>query len=220
MKICKYGITLSLLRQEDIEFVSTKLAETEQQPADTAEPEKLKQELKQKAEEMAVLKNLYYIVEYKEVKIGMLSEKELDWKSRTSETELIIWDETFTDIPLAELTMLCLLGHGFNYLNWNMYTTRCTDNSMIAGLEKLGFRTQNKTGKDRFVLSREGFETNAAAQTELAADYIDEKSGDGFLLLESADYKTGIGQHYENHFLESGIYLHRRGIKGDRMYFR
>ena len=220
MKICKYGITLSLLRQEDIEFVSTKLAETEQQPADTAEPEKLKQELKQKAEEMAVLKNLYYIVEYKEVKIGMLSEKELNWKSRTSETELIIWDETFTDIPLAELTMLCLLGHGFNYLNMNMYTTRFTDNSMIPGLEKLGFRTQNKTGKDRFELSREGFETTAAAQTELATDYIDEKSGDDFLLLESADYKTGIGQHYENHFLESGIYLHRRGIKGDRMYFR
>ena len=55
---------------------------------------------------------------------------------------------------------------------------------------------------------------------ELAKAYLDEKSGDGYLLLESADYNTGIGQHYENHFLQSGIYLHRRGIKGDRMYFR
>ncbi len=220
MKICKYGITLSLLRQEDIEFVSTKLIETEEQPANNPELEKLKQELKLKAEETAALKNLYYIIEYKEVKIGMLSEKELDWKTRTSETELNIWDETFTDIPVAELTMLCLLENGFNYLNWNTYTTRCADIRMIDRLKKLGFSINNKAEKDRLELSRDRFETDAATELELAKAYLDEKSGDGYLLLESADYNTGIGQHYENHFLQSGIYLHRRGIKGDRMYFR
>lgn len=220
MKICKYGITLSLLKQEDIEFVSSKLIELEGQADDIEKAGKLKQALKEKAEEMASLKNLYYIIEYKDVKIGMLSEKEIDWKTRTSETELIIWDQTFADIPVAELAMLCLLENGFSYLNWNIYTTRCADNFMADHFKKLGFRNEGKTGKDRFELSSDRFEKDAAAQTELATAYMDEKSGDGFLLLESADYKTGIGQHYENHFLASGIYLHRRGIKGDRMYFR
>lgn len=220
MKICKYGITLSLLRQEDIEFVSTKLVETDEQTASTPALEKIKLELKQKAEEMAALKNLYYIIEYNDAKIGMLSEIKIDWKTRTSHTELIIWDDTHTEAPVAELVMLCLLENGFSYLEWNTFTTRCTDINMIEQIKKLGFRNENKAEQDRFEQSRDRFEKDAAAVTAQAEAYIDEKSGEGYLLLESADYKTGIGQHYENHFLESGIYLHRRGIKGDRMYFR
>jgi hypothetical protein len=220
MKICKYGITLSLLRQEDIEFVSTKLVDTDEQTANSPELEKVKLELKQKTEEMAALKNLYYIIEYKEDKIGLISEKELDWETRSSEIELIIWNETQTEIPVSELAMLCLLENGFNYLGWNAYTTRCADIKMIDMLKKLGFRNDSKAEQDRFELNRHRFETGAAAELAQAKAYLDEKSGEGYLLLESDDYKTGIGQHYESHFLESGIYLHRRGIKGDRMYFR
>jgi len=91
---------------------------------------------------------------------------------------------------------------------------------VIEQIKKLGFRNENKAEQEHFELSRDRFEKDAAAALAQAKAYLDEKSGEGYLLLESADYKTGIGQHYENHFLESGIYLHRRGIKGDRMYFR
>ncbi len=220
MKISKYGITLSLLRQQDIEFVSQKFYPKDEIPSDES-AENTPNNVQEWIDSIYTFKNFYYIIEYKGVKIGMINDKVLDWKSRTSEIDLLLWDESYMDSVAPMLTLLCLLETGFHYLNWNEYKTRVSqdDSKRISRVKSLGFVLQKGNNPDQeYLLSREHFETKATKVLEEAREYIDEASGEGYMLLEAADYETGVAQKIEYHITETGIYLYRKGISGGRKY--
>lgn len=220
MKICKYGITLSLCRPADIEFINEKIIELDALVTETPFLIPVLQNLKEIAEKMSTPEHLYFVIEYKGDKIGIISHTGLNWKEYTSGTESIIWDASYNTAPIPALAMLCLLENCFYYLNWNAVTTESTEQQYSETLKNLGFIANKQNGGNNFTVTRESFEKEGAHFRDEARKYIDAQSGDGYLLLEADDYKTGIAQHIENHFLASDIYLYRRGIKGDRMYFR
>ena len=224
MKISKYGITLSLLRQEDIEFVSQKFYPKEENLSNESS-ESPAANVQEWIDSIYTFKNFYYIIEYKGVKIGMINDKVLDWQSRNSETELILWDYSYSDTILPMLATLCLLETGFYYLGWKSYKTmiRQTDLKGIKNATSLGFVLSDKQHKHQdqeYVLSKESFEMNANKALLEASKHIDETSDEGYLLLEPFDYESGVAQKIEGHITDSGIYLHRKGLAGSRMYFR
>ncbi len=224
MKISKYGITLSLLQQQDIEFVSEKFYLVEENLSDEASenPPGIVQEW---IDGIYNFTNFYYIIEYKGVKIGLLNDKVLDWQSRTSETELILWDDSYSDSIVPMLATLCLLETGFYYLGWKSYKTLISKSDLkgIENATSMGFILSDKQHKHQdkeYVLSKESFEMNANKALLEASKHIDKTSDEGYLLLEHFDYESGIAQKIEGHITDSGIYLHRKGKAGSRMYFR
>jgi len=149
----------------------------------------------------------------------------MDWEARTSESGLFLWDETYINTIVPVLASLCLLEVGFYYLNWNTSNIKVLrDNpKAIEYVNSIGYALcegQEKTENQQYYLTRELFETKGKKIQQAARAFLDEESGDGYLLLEPEDYESGIAQRIENYFLENQIYLHRRGVKGSRMYFR
>ncbi len=225
MKICKYGITLNRLRQDDLEFVREK-RNSEDVRRVMEFREEITPEMQQKwFESINNFENFYYLIEYKGVKIGLLNDKNMDWKARTSESGLFLWNETYIDTIVPVLASLCLLDTGFYYLDWNIsYIKVLRDNpKAIEYVNSLGYTLlegQENVANQKYYLTRELFETKGKKIKKAARAFLDEESGEGYLLLEPFDYESGLAQQIENYFTEAGIYLHRRGIAGSRKYFR
>jgi len=225
MKICKYGITLSRLRQDDIEFVREK-RNSEEVRRFMEFREEITAEMQQKwFESINNFENFYYIIEYKNVKIGLLNDKNMDWKARTSESGLFLWDETHINTIIPVLASLCLLEVGFYYLDWKTSFIKVLRNNSQAKdyVSSLGYQLsdgQENVDNQLYYLTREFFETRGKKIQKAAQAFIDEESGQGYLLLEPMDYESGLAQMIENYFLENQIYLHRRGEAGSRKYFR
>lgn len=225
MKICKYGITLNRLRQEDIEFVR-EMRNSEDVKKYMEFREEITPEMQQKwFESIDNFENFYYIIEYKGVKIGLLNDKNMDWEARTSESGLFLWDESYINTIVPVLASLCLLDAGFYYLNWNQSNIKVLrDNpKAIEYVSSLGYVLcdgQENSENQLYYLTRELFETKGKKIQQAARAFIDDESGEGYLLLEPFDYESGLAQRIENYMMEVGIYLHRRGIAGSRKYFR
>jgi len=225
MKICKYGITLNRLRQEDLEFVRQKRNSERIDSTDDFHDEITPDMQLEWYDSINNVENFYYIIEYKGVKIGMLNNKKLDWKARTSESSLFLWDESLTDTIVPALASLCLIEIGFYYLNWNVCYIRIhSDNhKAIENAGILGYElTEGKETVENhlYYLTRELFETKAKKILKEAKAFIEKESGEGYLLLEPSDYESGIAQKIETYFTENGINLHRKGKAGSRIYFR
>ena len=225
MKICKYGITLNRLRQEDIEFVREK-RNSEEVRRFMEFREEITPEMQQKwFNSINNFENFYYLIEYKGVKIGLLNDKNMDWEARTSESGLFLWDESYINTIVPVLASLCLLDAGFYYLDWTKSNIKVLrDNSKAKEyVNSLGYvlcEGQENTENQMYYLTRELFETRGKKIQKAARAFLDEESGEGYLLLEPFDYESGLAQKVENYFLENQINLHRRGVKGSRMYFR
>lgn len=225
MKICKYGITLNRLRKEDLEYVRQKRNEKEALSCVEARIEITPEMQLEWFESVDNFENFYYVIEYKGAKIGMLNNKKVDWTARTSESSLFLWDDSYGDTIVPSLAALCLIEIGFYYLNWNVCYIRVhTDNlKAIENAESLGYELpegKESVENNLYYLTRELFEANAKKILMEAKAHIEKEYGDGYLLLEPADYESGIAQKIENYFVENGINLHRKGKAGSRMYFR
>lgn len=225
MKISKYGITLNRLRKEDLELVRQKRNENEAHASAESRIEITSEMQLEWFESVNDFANFYYLIEYKGDRIGMLNNRNVDWTARTSESSLFLWDESLADTIVPTLASLCLIEIGFYYLNWNVCYTRIHRNHIkaIENALKLGYKlTEGKEDIENqiYYLTRELFEASAKKAIAKAKDFIEKESGDGYLLLEPLDYESGIAQKIESFMSESGIYLHRRGIRGSRKYFR
>jgi len=225
MKICKYGITLNRLRHEDIEFVRQKRNSDEVRRFMEFREDITPDMQEEWFERINNFENFYYLIEYKGVKIGMLNDKNMDWKARTSESGLFLWDESYINTMVPVLASLCLLDVGFYYLNWNKSYSKVLRNNAqaIEYVSNLGYVLsdgQENAENQLYYLTRELFETKGKKIQKAARAFLDEESGEGYLLLEPFDYETGIAQKIENYFTEAGIYLRRKGLAGSRKYFR
>lgn len=225
MKICKYGVTLHRLRQQDIEFVR-EMRNSEEVRRYMEFREEITPEMQQKwFDSINNFENFYYIIEYKGSRIGLLNDKNMDWQARTSESGLFLWDEKYINTIIPVLASLCLLEVGFYYLDWNTSYIKVLRNNpkAIDYVNSLGYvlsKGQEETENQEYYLTKELFESRGKKIRKAAQAFVDEESGDGYVLLETFDYESGIAQKIENYFIESGIYLHRRGIAGNRKYFR
>jgi UDP-4-amino-4,6-dideoxy-N-acetyl-beta-L-altrosamine N-acetyltransferase len=225
MKICKYGITLNRLRQEDLEFVRQK-RNSEKADHVIESGDEITSDMQQKwFDGINNSENFYFIIEYKGNRIGMLNNKNIDWEAGTSESSLFLWDETYSSTIVPVLASLCIIEVIFYYLNWNTSYIRIHSENIkaIENAGSLGYElTEGKeiVENQLYYLTRELFETKGIVMRQEAQAFTDAESGEGYLVLEPFDYESGIAQKIETHITESGVYLHRKGKAGSRIYFR
>jgi len=228
MKIFKYGITLTRLNSSDLDFVFQKLQPDEKCPI--AVPDK-ELSYDQKQDWFNSINNhhtVWFLVEFEQIKKGIIIVKNINWESRTCDTQHYYWDEITNDSQIPFLSSLALLEVGFCYLNWDTtYTMVYNNNPKLKTLaQKLGYKPSESNNSNKsadyqiFCLSSGDFNINYNSLVKENTIQISGKTGEGYLLLEPIDYESGIAGLIENNFLESGVYLHRRGISGSRMYFR
>jgi hypothetical protein len=224
MKLCKYGITLKRITPEDIEFVWGKSNQADVNHFPGFNVEIAPGMLQTWFESINNFETFYYIIEYKGVRLGLLTEIKLNWKARTSESNLFIWDESYIGTIVPLLAFLCLLEVRFYYLNWKTTYIRVSGDKPgeVEFAGKLGYAltaNQENAQNQLYYLTRELLETKGEKIRKEAHAYLEEESGEGYILLEPSDYESGIAQKIEKYFTEEGINLHRKGIAGSRKYF-
>lgn len=225
MKICKYGITLSRLRQEDIEFVRQK-RNSEQVRQFMEFREEITPEMQQRwFDGINNFENFYYIIDCKGIKIGLLNDKNMDWSARTSESGLFLWDVDYINTIIPVLASLCLLEAGFYFLNWNTsYIKVLRDNpKAIQYVTGLGYRLcegQEGVSNQAYFLTKELFDTKGRDLQRAARAFIDDESGDGYMILEAADYSSGFAKIIEDFFMRENLHFLSEIVDGGKKFYR
>jgi len=217
MKFVKNDITLSRLRHEDLDFLRSTFNTKEVFSLMNCNEEISVDKQQEWFESVNTHSSIYFILEYQNIKIGVLHCKNSLPGSAASESDLYLWDETKTDIPLVWMEISCLIELEFYYLNIgqvhvNLFTSTKND------ADKLLSEGFSSTSDIVFSITQQVYKSRNIDTTLLSSENLPEVN-DAYLLLEPHDYESGFAQQIENYFIEGGIYLHRRGITGSRKYF-
>lgn len=126
------------------------------------------------------LSDFYFLINYKGVKVGLIHTSHINWKDKTADAGLFIWDKNYlgTHIPvLASLAMLECFFENFGLLNYFAKVSR--ENSVAVRYNlTLGFRlheTSNDSSFDIYVLEKENYLKASEKLKRFAATISNEK---------------------------------------------
>jgi hypothetical protein len=213
MKLFKYGITLERLKQEDIELVrqwrNSDPVRLNMEYREFISPE---QQLKW-FKSVDNLQNNYLMIHYKGEKIGLLNDKNVNWETRTSESGLFLGRTEFYATFVPYLVSVAGIEATFYFLNWNKQFAHIlrSNSNAIRYNTQLGYRLcegQENVENQKYEMTRERFEL-AAGKIRKAVKQL--AVGDAIisLLLEPADFISGIAQKFEELLKESSHLLDR-----------
>jgi UDP-4-amino-4,6-dideoxy-N-acetyl-beta-L-altrosamine N-acetyltransferase len=209
MKFFKYGITLERLREEDIELVR-QWRNSDPVRLNMNYREIITPEMQRKWFESINNVNFHYVmIHYQGEKIGLLNDKNIDWENLTSETGIFIGRPEFYHTFVPYLVSVAGIEILFYFVGWKKqfaHVLRTNTNAVDYNL-RLGYRLcegQANVEHQRYELTRESFEQSAGKIRKMvrsvASDDVRSR-----LLFEPADFRTGIGQKFEDLFLRNKI---------------
>ena len=112
MIIKKFNITFRRLEEEDIELVR-KWRNSPSISQFMEYREHITEEMqRQWFKSINNNNNLYFIIEYKDKKIGLINGKNIDWEKNTMETGIFFWDKDIYNTPVPILAILILAELG------------------------------------------------------------------------------------------------------------
>jgi UDP-4-amino-4,6-dideoxy-N-acetyl-beta-L-altrosamine N-acetyltransferase len=225
MKLRKYGLTLSRLTQDEIEFVRLKRNSEEVRRYMEFRDEITPEMQQQWFNRINNFDNFYYIIEYNDRKIGLINDKNMDWQARTSESGLFFWDQEYINTFYPVLASLVLLDVGFYYLDWHKsFIHVMQDNPKAMDyVHQIGYKRcdgQDGVQNQLYFLTKENFEKKGSKMRQAAESFKDKEFSNGYVLLEPADYQSGLAQTIEGYFSKTGITLNRREMENGIMFFR
>lgn len=217
MKLYKYGIILERLKSDDIELVrqwrNSDPVRLNMEYRGIISPEQQLPWFKS----IDNLQNNYLLIHYKGEKIGLLNDKNVDWEARTSESGLFLGKPEYYSTFVPYLVSLAGIETTFYFLNWNKqfaHILRTNFNAIKYNMQ-LGYtlsKDQDAFENQRYELTRDNFERTAVkirkAVKALAGEYMKMR-----LLLEPADYISGLAQLYEGLLREYPEQLEREENK-------
>jgi hypothetical protein len=220
MKWKKYGITLSRVTEDDIELIRQWRNHPDimntMQFREVISPEMQKKWF----DSINNINNFYYIINYKNEKIGLINNKNTDWKARTSESGIFIWNENHDFAPLLASLLLCEIGFfvfqgGDSYVQTLRINTKAIEYNRMLGYELF----EDNSSKDTcmYKLTRESFERNTLKLREAALKL----SGNDpviYLFLEKHDYLSGLAQFLETIKKDINLKLDCRYENGETIY--
>jgi UDP-4-amino-4,6-dideoxy-N-acetyl-beta-L-altrosamine N-acetyltransferase len=138
--------------------------------------------------------NLYFIIEYKGKKIGLINGKDIDWEAKTMETGIFIWSKYYrkTHIPTICTMIFAEIGVGM----WGLTPTATIlrNNERALKYNKmLGFKViEDDPGKEYVRLSMEKESLGFIAKKLKAA--LNLLVGDEFIKInfDKEDIESGI----------------------------
>jgi RimJ/RimL family protein N-acetyltransferase len=206
MKFFKYGITLERLKKEDIELVR-QWRNSDPVRLNMNYQEIITPEMQRKWFDSINNDSFHYVViQYKGEKIGLLNDKNIYWKERTSETGIFIGRPEFYNTFVPYLVSIAGIETLFYFVGWKKQYAQILSTNMVAinyNLQ-LGYRLcagQEGLKHQRYELTRESFEQTAGKIRKMVRSVAgDNPHG---ILFEPDDYKTGIAQKFEALILQN-----------------
>lgn len=204
MKWMKYGITLSRLTENDIELV--RYWRNRPEIRNTMIYRKYISKDRQKKWFSSINNNYnyYYLIIYKNEKIGLIHNKNVECKDSSSEAGIFIWNDTYDFVPFLASLLLCEIGFyvlygGDSYVRVLRSNARAYEYNLLLGYEVI--EDVSELDYIRMKLTKESFKlsTEKIRKTML----INTKSdGRVFLVLEPHDYHSGLAQMMEQLYIE------------------
>lgn len=199
MKWNRYGITLSRITEDDIELVRNWRNDPIVTRNMIYRDYITKEQQKEWFRSINNNNNSYYLIIYKNEKIGLINNKNIVTKDKSSEAGIFIWNDTFDFAPLLASVVLCEIGFyilkgGDSYAKVLRTNTRAIDYNTIIGYDII--EDDPKKNYIRIHLTRENFRI----RTEKLRKTIminTNSNGELTLELEKHDYESGLAQMME-----------------------
>ncbi len=162
MKYIRYGITMSLMKEEDIEMVrqwrNDPVVVRNYQYREHITPEMQKAWFKT----VNNINNLYTIIEFNGEKIGVINMKNIDWDKRSFESGIFIPYEKFHNTPVLAIVSIITTEIIFTLMNWPVgYAHVLKENkSTQSFIKMLGYERlpgQEDEPNQAFMITREKF---------------------------------------------------------------
>jgi UDP-4-amino-4,6-dideoxy-N-acetyl-beta-L-altrosamine N-acetyltransferase len=225
MKLRKYGLTLTRLTQDEIEFVRLKRNSEEVRRYMEFRDEITPEMQQQWFNRINNFDNFYYVIEFNGLKIGLINDKNMDWNARTSESGLFFWDQEYINTFYPILASLVLLDVGFYYLDWHKSFIHVMRNNPKAMeyVHQIGYKLcegQESIQNQLYYLTKENFEKKGRKMRQAAESFKEKEFSNGYVLLEPADYESNLAQTIESYFAKTGIKLNRKVTENGTLYFR
>ena len=162
MRFTKFGITIVRLKEEDIELVrqwrnSPQIVERYEY-RDYITPEMQKEWFKS----ISNLNNLYFVIIYKGEKIGVINNKDIDWKARKLESGIFIPDEKWWNTFVPSIVSIMLTEMFFQIFGWDHFYAHIlkTNTHAIQYNKSLGYElceSQDDVENQLYILRKDKF---------------------------------------------------------------
>lgn len=204
MKLFKYGVILERLKEADIELVrqwrNSDPVRLNMDYRDIIRPEQQHEWFKS----INNLQNNYLLIHYKGEKIGLLNDKNVNWEARTSESGLFLGRTEYYATFVPYLVSVAGIETTFYFLDWSRQFAHILKTNMnaIKYNMQLGYRLsegQEAEENQQYEMTRESFE-KSAGKIRKAVRIMAGKEFTMNLLLEPADYISGLAQKFEQLF--------------------
>lgn len=146
MRIIKYGITLTRLKEKDIELVRTvrnsEKIQSQMEFRDYITPEMQKEWFDSINNKL----NYYFVIEYENKKVGLINGKSSDLKEKTSEGGIFIWDEQYWGTALPVMCSVIMCDYTFYILKSHkvFVKTLKTNKKALSYVKRLGYVPTNE----------------------------------------------------------------------------
>lgn len=204
MKLFKYGVILERLKEGDIELVrqwrNSDPVRLNMEYRDIISPEQQHEWFKS----IDNLQNNYLLIHYKGEKVGLLNDKNVNWEARTSESGLFLGRSEYYATFVPYLVSVAGIETTFYFLDWIKQYAHIlkTNLNAIKYNMQLGYTLcegQEVKENQQYEMTRKSFE-KSAGKIRKAVSIMAGNELTMNLLLEPADYISGLAQKYEKLF--------------------
>lgn len=225
MKLHKYDITLSRLKEEDIELVR-KWRNSQQIRQFMEYRKEITPEMQKKwFESINDFYNFYFIIEYEGEKIGLINTSKANYENQSSEGGIFLWDEKHYESFVPVWASLLLLEINlFLFDARKSYIKTLRDNERAKKLNThLGYELmegQDKEFNQEYVLTRENFVKKSTKLIKAASMLASDKGKDFWIFFDNQDIESGLGRFLEEKMNREYIEFIKETEEGKCIYVR
>ncbi len=216
----RYGIRLKRLTEENLELVRQKRNKLRHlmEYREYITPEMQKKWFCS----INNLQNFYYIIIYKNEKVGLISQKEVSKEQNSMNSGLFLFDPKYYESPVPVCASLLLIENGFYLLKTGTSRIQIlhTNAQAIKYNRSLGYELcsgQESVKNQWYEMSKQSFESKTAKLRKAALQL---SGGDNSLklILEKEDFENGIAALYENYIREWNLPVKKIEDRERRIY--
>jgi len=220
MIIQKGDIRFIRLREEDIDIVR-KWRNSQEITQFMEFRDFISEEMQQEwFESVDTIYNLYFIIEYKGEKVGLINGKNVNWEEMSMEAGVFYWKKELYNSEVPIIATLIFGDLGVISSGLTTYAHILRDNSRAVRFNKMiGFELcddQENVENQLYKMSKESYLAHSA---RLRKAFYDISGSDPIMVhVEPIDYDKGFGQFIEQYF-DTQYLISTEKVDGGMKYF-
>ena len=221
MIISKYNIRFSRLREEDIELVREWRNHNSIRKYMVYREHITSEMQKEWFASINNIYNLYFIIEYKGKKIGLINGKDINWEDKSMETGIFIWSKYYRKTHIPVLCTLIFAELGILVWDLNPRATILKSNDRALKYNKmLGFKVIEDDPEKEYVKMEMNKSSSGFVAKKLKAA-LNLLAGDEPIKFEfeKGDFESGIVDIILEGLDPSLIKNHEKAADGTEIYY-